>query len=47
MVPVGILEPPAAPTTKYGWPSGLSTMTGVMDESGRLPARMKLDGLAT
>jgi hypothetical protein len=40
MVAVGILEPPAAPTMKYGCPSGVSTITGEMEERGRLRGRM-------
>lgn len=33
-------EPPAAPTAAKKLPSSRSTMTGVMDESGRFPGRM-------
>ncbi|EZF98240.1 hypothetical protein H113_01934 [Trichophyton rubrum MR1459] len=43
-VPVIIWEPPAAPLTKYREPSGRVMMVGQMEESGRLPGRMKFDG---
>ena len=47
-VAVMILEPPAAPTTKYKLElSRCSTMTGEMEESGRLPGRTKLAGEGT
>jgi hypothetical protein len=42
-----ILEPPAAPVLRNRSPEGYSTMTGVMEESGRLPGRMKLLGQGT
>ena len=43
-----ILDPPAPPITAYNDPLSLnSRMTGLMDESGRLPGRMKLAGEGT
>lgn len=33
-------EPPAAPTAAKREPSALAAMTGVIDDSGRLPGRM-------
>lgn len=47
MVAVMIREPPAAPVEIYRDPSGYSAMTGVIDERGRLPGRMKFMGEGT
>ena len=47
MVAVMIREPPAAPVEMYRDPSGYSAMTGVIDERGRLPGRMKFMGEGT
>lgn len=41
MVAVMMREPPAAPMARWRVWSGYSMMVGDMDESGRLPGRMK------
>jgi len=47
IVAVMIREPPAAPTEIYREPSGYSMTTGVIEERGRLPGRMKFEGEGT
>ena len=45
IVEVIMREPPAAPMETYSFPSEVSIIVGDMEDSGRLPGRMKFAGL--